>query len=101
MKNIKTIQQEINQFVKEWDHKSLISFMADIYPLVKLYDADIENGRDWVADEVGQEDARNVRVVRTVYLLSIIAEKHAAKLCRTNVQFNKMWQRLEKQSESM
>lgn len=90
------LDQEINQFLQEWDSKHLISFLQDIIPLFELYD--VQDEGDWVADEVGGdiETVRNVRMIRTVYLISRIAEFHAGKLCLINVRFKNLWQRMEK-----
>lgn len=98
-KQKKTIQQEINQFMKEWDYKSLTDFFKDVFPIIHLYNVDESN--DWVNNIVGDDDTRNVRIIRTVYLLSVFAEKHAAKLCRTNVQFGKIWKRIEEEANQI
>ena len=89
----KTIEQEINEFFELWGEKELVDFFKDIFPLLELYNVD-END-DWVKDAVGEEDTRNVRLIRTVYLLSKIADNHAGKLARTSAYFKNIWKRLE------
>ena len=93
----KTLEQEINAFLEIWDCKKLCAFLRDIIPLFELYD--VEDEDDWVKDAVGAEDERNVRLIRTVYLLSRIAQFHAGPLCRTNIEFKNLWERMEKQGE--
>ena len=73
----------------------MIAFLRDIIPLFELYDVEDEN--DWVKNAVGEEDERNVRLVRTVYLMSKIAEFHAGKLCSLKIHFKDLWQRMEKE----
>lgn len=91
----KTIEQEVNEFLEIWGAKELVSFMKDLIPLFELYDVD-END-DWVRDQVGELDERNVRLIRTVYLMSYIAEQYAGKLCSVSVRFKNLWKRLERQ----
>ena len=93
----KTLEQEINAFLEIWDCKKLCAFLRDIIPLFEW--DDVEDEDDWVKDAVGAEDERNVRLIRTVYLLSRIAQFHAGPLCRTNIEFKNLWERMEKQGE--
>lgn len=93
MKTKKTIEQEINEFLEKWDCKQLTLFVNDIIPLLQLYDVDEED--DWVRDSVGEDNLRNVRLIRTVYLISKIAENHSAALCSTKMNFRNIFKRLE------
>jgi len=96
MKKKKTIEQEINEFLESWDCKQQIAFLRDIIPLFELYDVEDEN--DWVKEAVGESNERNVRLIRTVYLVSKIAEFHAGKLCSIKMNFKDLFKRLEKQT---
>lgn len=95
MRNKKTLEEEINNFLDVWDCEQLCSFLKDIIPLFELYD--VEDEDDWVKDAVGEEDERNVRLIRTVYLVSRIAEFHASKLCTIKINFKDIYKRMEKQ----
>jgi hypothetical protein len=95
-KQKKTLEQLINEFLDVWDCKQQIAFLRDIIPLFELYD--VEDEDDWVKNAVGEEDERNVRLVRTVYLISRIAEFHAGKLCSIKMNFKDLWQKMEKQN---
>ncbi len=90
----KTIESEINEFLDLWDCAALVSFLKDIIPLFELYD--VEDEDDWVKNAVGEGDTRNVRLIRTVYLVSRIAEFHAGKLCTIKAKHPQLWKRLEK-----
>jgi hypothetical protein len=91
----KDINEEINDFLASWDCDRMISFLREIIPLFELYDVEDEN--DWVKDAVGEENERNVRLIRTVYLMSRIAEFHSGRLCNLNVRFKHLWKRMENQ----
>lgn len=90
----KDIKSEINDFLNVWDIDQLVSFLQDTIPLFQLYNVDEEN--DWVRDIVGKEDMSTIRLIRTVYLVSQIAEAHAGRLCLINAQFKHLWKRMEK-----
>ncbi len=93
----KTLEEEINSFLETWDCKQLTNFLRDIIPLFELYD--VEDEDDWLEEAVGgdEENVRTVRLIRTVYLVSRIAEFHAGKLCTINVNFRNLWKKMEKQ----
>ena len=94
MKSKKTLEDEINEFLEYWDADQMCAFLCDIGPVFRLYDVDEEN--DWVKNAVGEEDERNVRLIRTVYLISRIAEFHAGKLVGVKVNFKNIYQKMEK-----
>lgn len=87
------IQDEINEFLQIWTHKELVSLLKDLLPLWELYDVD-END-DWLKDLVGEENEQNVRIIRTVYLISIIAERHSGSLSLIKLRHKNLFQRLE------
>ncbi len=95
----KTLEEEINHFLERWDYKEQVQFLKDVIPLVELYDVDEKD--DWVEKAIGGdiENVRNVRLIRTVYLVSKIAEFHAGKMCMINIEFKNLWKRIE-QNES-
>ena len=94
MKLKKTLEEEINEFLEVWDCKQLTTFLRDIIPLFELYD--VEDEADWVKDAVGESNERNVRLIRTVYLVSIIAENHAGILCSIKMKFKNIFKRMQK-----
>lgn len=89
----KSIEDQINDALDFWDCKKQISFLKDILPLFELYD--VENEDDWVKEAVGEENERNVRLIRTVYLISKIAESHAGSLASFRVKFPKLYEKME------
>lgn len=99
----KNLDEQINEALNDWDCKQQIAFLRDIIPLFELYD--VEDEDDWVEKEVGggEENVRNVRLIRTVYLISRIAEFHTGKLvsfkCKYPMLFKKMHEMVEKLKE--
>lgn len=90
----KDIETEINEFLNYFDCQKLTSFLRDIIPLFELYD--VEDEDDWVKEAVGEENERNVRLIRTVYLMSKIAENHSGTFASLKIRHKDLWQRLEK-----
>lgn len=87
------LEQELIEFTKLWNCEELVAFLRDIIPLFELYD--IEDEKDWVEEAVGEEDSRNVRMIRMIYLVSKIADFHAGRLCRLNSEHKRLWKRME------
>lgn len=90
----RTLEEEINEFLERWDCTQMTAFLRDIIPLFELYD--VENKDDWVLEAVGEEDERNVRLIRTVYLVSKIAENHSGILAYIRINHKRLWEKLEK-----
>ena len=90
----KYLQQEINEFLEIFDVNTLISFLECTIPLTELYD--VEENADWVEDYVGKDQVSTIRMIRTVYLISKLAEKSGGKLAMVKVRFPNLWRRLEK-----
>jgi HJR/Mrr/RecB family endonuclease len=89
----KTVEQEINEFVELWDAKTLVSFLECTMHLTELYS--VEKDFDWVEKEVGKHQTSTIRLIRTVYLISKLADVHAGKLATIKARFKNLWQRLE------
>lgn len=89
----KDLETEINEFLEYFDCEKMTEFLRDIIPLFELYD--VEDESDWVKDAVGEENERNVRLIRTVYLMSRIAEHHSGTLATIRMNFRNIWQRME------
>lgn len=88
-----SIENEINSFLTVWGSEELTSFLQDALPLFELYDVDENN--DWVEDVVGKDNVLNVRLIRTVYLLSRLAAHHAEGLSKLDSRFKDLWKRME------
>lgn len=96
MSKKKTLEHEINDFLTKWDQDQMMSFIEDIWPLFELYNVDEHD--DWVKDRVGKEEVQNIRLIRTVYLVSKIAENHASLLCALKINFKNLSSRLEQEA---
>lgn len=88
-----SVDVDIHRFLELWPRETLVSFLSDVVKLFELYNVDDQD--DWVADEVGQENVQNVRFIRTVYLISRIAELHAGKLCKIKIELKELYRRME------
>lgn len=90
----KDLQQEINEFLELFDIKSLIQLLECSMPLTELYN--IEENNDWVEQAVGKDEVSTIRMIRTVYLISKLAETSGGKLATVRARFKDLYKRLEK-----
>lgn len=95
MRNKKSLEDEINEFLTYWDIEQISEFFRHVEPLLQLYE--ISETEDWVADQVGEENTTNVRLIRTVYLMSRISDLFAGRFANINCHFKHLWKRLEDQ----
>lgn len=89
--------KEINAFVQKWDVYSLIEFVGLAEKLIELYDMDEKD--DFLRQYYGKEDGDNIRIVRTVMILSKMSEVFGAKMVSTNVKFKGLWKKLSESKE--
>ena len=95
----KTIEEHINLAINTWGFKDLSSFMDDIIPLVQLFDFDKNN--DWLLKDLIPEDRNNVRLIRSMYIISKIAENHAGNLVKFKATLPKLYLKLEEAVKSI
>jgi hypothetical protein len=69
-----TLENEIKSILGIYGANELISLIEDTYELFELYNIDEQD--DWIREEVGEEKTRDIRLIRTAYLLSRLAEHH-------------------------
>lgn len=92
----KTIEQEINEFLQWWDYEHISDFFRYIEPLLELYS--VTEKEDWVANAVGEDNATNVRLIRTVYIVSKMCEAFGGRFININTRFKGLYKRLEEQN---
>ena len=90
----KTLESEIEEFLKMWGVDEQISFLREVLYLFEMYDINDES--DWVANAVGDDNERNFRLLRTVYIMSRVAAIHASTLSAINCRFKDLWKKMEK-----
>lgn len=87
------LEHKLNDFLSVWDLESMQRFLIDSIPIIELYEGIGE--KEWLKEEVGEEDELNVRLIRTVYLISRLADFHAGRLCTIKAKFPSLWKKLE------
>jgi hypothetical protein len=93
-KKKKTIEDEINEIIQIFDCNAAVGLFQEIQELLHLYD--VSEDSDWVEALVGEENTDQVRLVRTCYIASRMAEKFSSVFCSIKIRHPKFWERLEK-----
>lgn len=94
MKSKFTIEEEINRALDYWDVNHMTSLLEDLVEIYRIYD--VSQDKDWSELLLKEENYVTVRLIRTVYLISILAENHAGALAGFKAKFPKLWERMEK-----
>lgn len=86
MKKIKrTLNEETLDFINFLTDKDTIEFMQILDDYYKAFD--VEENNDWVAEEVGKENATLIRMIKTCVMFSQIAELYTGKLLIIKTKF--------------
>lgn len=88
------LEEEINSFLERWNCDKHMKFLFHSQVLLELFDVDEDD--DWVVEVVGEDSARNVRLFRTVYLVSRLADACGRDLLGMSIEFKGLWKRMEK-----
>lgn len=92
-KKKKDVKETINKALDFWTCSDQLKFMKEVVALFRLYDVDEEN--DWVEEIVGTEDLQNVRLMRTMIIISRIAEFHGTTLFNFKLHFPNLYKEME------
>lgn len=96
----KNIDQELHEFLSEWDVKSFSAFLKDVMPITELYQLDDDDTLSLQKYIDGdQEHVDTVIMVRTAYLMSRFVDFHAGKLLSLRTSFRGFWKRLEESAK--
>lgn len=98
MKN--PVHDEIERFFETWDGPAIIAFLRDLQPVFELYDVESEE-EDWVRLAVADGEQHQIRLIRTVYLMSKIADFHAGKLAMIKMLHKDLWRKMEREAKKM
>lgn len=93
----KSLEDQLDEFLDIWDLDAQSNFFKDIFPVIELYNIK-EGENDWVEDLVGPEERDIIRLVRSAYLISKIAEYHSGKLAKTKARCPDLWKKMEKEA---
>lgn len=83
----------INEFLETWDCEKNTGLLKHLHEFFSLYDVDEDD--DWMKKDVGEEDLQNVRLIRTVYLLSRISDLYSGAFVSLKYQFPSLWKKIE------
>lgn len=97
----KTIEQIINDALDDWGRAQQWAFLRDTMPLLELYNVDGDD--DWLEQEVGgdEENVRTIRLIRSIYLISRIAEFHADKLIHFKCTYPNLYKKMSSIVEAL
>lgn len=99
MLKIQKMEKEINEILNEWCYTPICDMIKDIGPLITLYSQ--ESSEAIILKEMPPEDSTNITLIRTVYLLSKFAERHAGKLASLKCKYPAIGERIEKYQEEL
>ena len=94
----KDVKSQINEVLEVWDLEQQEKFIKDIVPILDLY-YDIGKDMELFDKEDEAVNAATVRLVRSAYLLSKIAENHSAKIATIKMVAPNLWKKMETEGD--
>lgn len=94
MSKYKSLEHEIFTLLQTWNFRQMEMFLEDCIPFANMFDPAISP--DWRNPDSFDDNSLTETVVRAAYLLSRIAERHAAMLCKVKIEHKNLFSRLEK-----
>lgn len=89
----RTPEEEINAFLEIWGIDDLLKLIEELSLIFETYH--IEDSDIPIFDGKTKEEIANIRIIRTVYLISRIAELYSGKLCITKIKVPRLYENLE------
>jgi len=93
----RTVEEEINDFLNVYGPATFKLFLKDVEPLYDLYNS-VED-EEWIEECEGVDDVNDIRLIRSVYLMSKVADLHALDLSKMKSSFRGLWLRMTKEAK--
>jgi hypothetical protein len=89
----RTPEEEINAFLEIWGTDDLLNLLEEISLVFETFY--MENTDSPILEGKTDEEIANIRIVRSVYLISKIAELYGGKFCMTKMKVPRLYEKLE------
>ena len=97
-RNKKTVEQEINEFFDLLCKNDISEMLSHMFEVFILYDVDKDD--DWVKNSIeNKEESEQIRILRTVHLLSKMSDLYAGKFVLIKTKFPNLWLKMEEQAK--
>jgi hypothetical protein len=88
----KTLEEQIEGFLEIWTMDHQVKFIQDLIPLLEMFN--VEEGYDWVEEEVGKENVVNVRLIKVVMVMSKIIDSYSGTFARAKIEYKDLHRRI-------
>lgn len=94
----RTVEEEINAFLNVYGPETFKLFLKDVEPLYDLYNS--VDDEEWIEECEGVAEINDIRLIRSVYLMSKVADLHALDLAKMKSNFRGLWIRMTKEAKA-
>lgn len=93
-----SIEDQINGFLNDFDLDDMRLFLEICGEVFFLFDVDQDD--DWIEKKVGAENCSNIRLIKSVYLISKMSEFFAGRLCIMKMKYPQLYKKMEKETKN-
>jgi predicted KAP-like P-loop ATPase len=87
------LESNIQVFFDKWSFEEMNDLARFFLEFLEVFELDKE--MDWEKEVIANEDVRNVKIIRCMYIVLKMADLYAGKLVATKVEFKSLWRKLE------
>lgn len=87
------LEKNIQKFFEVWDFEQMNDLARFFIEFLEVFELDKD--LDWEKEVLQNEDKRNVKIIRCVYIILKLADLYSGKLLCTKAEFKNLWKKLE------
>lgn len=84
---------KIQEFFEKWSWEEMNDLACFFIEFLEIFE--IDKQIDWEKEVQANEDIRNVKIIRCVYIILKMADLYSGKLVSTKMEFKSLWRKLE------
>lgn len=87
------LEEKVQMFFEKWSFDEMNDLARFFIEFLEVFELDKD--LDWEKEVLANEDVRNVKIIRCMYIVLKMADLYSGKLVATKVEFKGLWRKLE------
>jgi len=87
------LESKIHVFFEKWSFEEMNDLARFFIEFLEVFE--IDKDMDWEREVLQNEETRNIKIIRCMYIVLKMADLYAGKFVATKVEFKGLWRKLE------
>lgn len=87
------LETKVARFFEKWSFDDLNDCARYFLEFLEIFQLDEEF--DWDKEVLQDENNRNIKIIRCMYVMTKFADMYGSKLLATKLEFKSLWKKLE------